>query len=166
MTPAIPHLAALLAALSALTPRVAGAATFNVHDNRAAREIGEATELYIDGSLVALLRLDDDRRQVSVTVTVPGRKDAGDHDEHSYVLCGTITVRNAQGAAEVHEVNSSGLLHDPDGHRFEALGAEDFTMFYLADPGDPAAADNVPQRSGLCRAPISRAAPRSGGVLG
>ncbi len=151
MTPAIPLLALLLAA----APCLAQAATFNVHDNRAAREIGEATELYIDGRLVALLRLDDDRRQVSVTVTVPGHGDAGDHDEHSYVLCGTITVRNAQGAVEVHEVNSTGLLHDPDGHRFEALGAEDFTMFYLSDPGDPTAADRVPQRSGLCRAPIS-----------
>lgn len=155
MVYATPLLAVLLAAVPAASPSPAGAATFNVHDNRAAREIAEATELYIDGRLVALLRLDDDRRQVSVTVTVPRQKDTSHPEEHSYVLCGTITVRNAVGAAEVHEVNASGTLHDPDGHRFEALGAEDFTMFYLADPDDPAAADRVPQRSGLCRAPIS-----------
>ena len=149
--------AALLLALplAAVAPGVVRAATFNVHDNRATREIGEATELYIDGKLVALLRLDDRQRQTSVTVTVPAHKDGLDREEHSYVLCGTITVRNAQGAPEIHEVNASGLLHDPDGHRFEALGAEDFTMFYLADPDDPAAADRVPQRSGLCREPIS-----------
>ena len=154
MIRAAPLLAVLFAAAPAALPGPTRAATFNVHDNRANREIAEATELYIDGKLVALLRLDGDRRQASVTVTVPGHKE-GEHEEHSYVLCGTITVRNAQGGAEIHEVNASGMLHDPDGHRFEALGAEDFTMFYLADPGDPGAADNVPQRSGLCRAPIS-----------
>ena len=149
--------AALLLALllAAILPGAAWAATFNVHDNRASREIAEATELYIDGKLAALLRLDDRQRETSVTVTVPERKDGLHQDEHSYVLCGTITVRNTQGGTEVHEVNASGLLHDPDGHRFEALGAEDFTMFYLADPDDPTAADRVPQRSGLCRAPIS-----------
>jgi hypothetical protein len=155
MIRAAPILALLAAAILGAAPAPTRAASFDVHDNRAAREIAEATELYIDGKMVALLRLDDHQRQVSLVVTVPGHRDEHGREEHSYVLCGTITVRNAQGIPEIHEVNASGMLHDPDGHRFEALGAEDFTMFYLSDPMDPDAADSVPQRSGLCRAPIS-----------
>jgi hypothetical protein len=131
------------------------AATFAVHDDRAAREIGESTQLYIDDRLIASFRLDDATRQASLTVTVPARKDPDGHERHSYALCGTITVRNAQDTAEIHEVNATGTLLDPDGHRFEALGAADFTRFYLADPVDPAAAESLPQHSGLCHAPIS-----------
>jgi hypothetical protein len=131
------------------------AATFAVHDDRAAREIGESTQLYIDDRLVASFRLDEATRQVSLTVNVPTQKDADGHERHSYALCGTITIRTAQNATEIHEVNATGTLRDPDGHRFEALGAADFTRFYLADPADPAAAESLPQHSGLCHALIS-----------
>jgi hypothetical protein len=131
------------------------AATFAVHDDRAAREIGESTQLYIDDRLVASFRLDDATRQISLTLTVPGHKDPDGHERHSYVLCGSITIRNAENGTEIHEVNATGTLQDPDGHRFEALGAADFTRFYLADPADPAAAESLPRHSGLCHVAIS-----------
>jgi hypothetical protein len=149
------RIAALAALLLTAAPTVLHAATFGLRDDRAAREIGETTELYIDGRLAASFRLDDRQPQVDLTVTIDDRKDPHGHQEHSYVLCGTITVRNAQGGTEIHEVNATGALHDPDGHRFEALGADDFTLFYLADPADPSAAESLPHRSSLCHAPIS-----------
>ncbi len=145
----------LLAAAILAWPGLAGAASFTVHDGRAAPELGEATELYIDEKLVASFRLDGGRRQVDLTLTVPDRRDGHGHEAHDYALCGAITIRTAQGTIETHEVNATGLLHDPDGHRFEALGAADFTRFYLADPADPAAAESTAGRSGLCRAAIS-----------
>ena len=152
----IPVLLALLLALPLwAAPTSVQAATFGLRDDRAAREIGEFTQLYIDGKLAASFRLDDSQPMVSLNVTIDDHRAADGHQHHSYVLCGTITVRNRQGAAEIHEVNSSGALHDPDGHRFEALGAEDFTLFYLADPSDPSAAESMPQRSGLCQTPVS-----------
>ena len=141
----------LLAAL----PVPSWAASFSVHDGRADREIGESTELYIDGRPVASFRLDAARQQISLQLNIPGGEDASGHELHRYALCGTITIRNAQGAAETHEVNGTGILRDPDRHHFEALGAEDFTLFYLADPGDPAAAESIREHSALCHAPIS-----------
>ena len=145
----------LLAAAILAWPGMLRAASFTVHDGRAAPELGEATELYIDEKLVASFRLDSGRRQIDLTLTVPDRRDGLGHEAHGYALCGAITIRTAQGAIETHEVNATGLLHDPDGHRFEALGAADFTRFYLADPADPAAAESTVARSGLCRASIS-----------
>ena len=149
--------ARLLATLLALTVQPAGAfaATFSVHDGRAEREIGEFTTLYIDSQQVASFRLDPTRRQLSLDLTIPGAPGDDGHERHRYALCGTITIRNAMGGIETHEVNGTGTLRDPDGHHFEALGAADFTLFYLADPADPAAAERTPERSSLCHAPIS-----------
>lgn len=148
-------LAGLLGLVALFWPRPALAASFTVQDVRAAREIAETTELYIDGKLVRAFRLDAAQPRIELPVHVEARQDPGGHDTHSYGLCGTITVRNADGGAEVHEVNASGLLHDPDGHRFEALGAEDFTRFYLADPDTPQSVETTSNGSSLCRAPIS-----------
>ncbi len=145
----------LLATLILGCPGLPRAASFTVHDGRAAPEVGEATELYIDEKLVASFRLDGGRRQIDLTLTVPDRRDGQGHEAYGYALCGAITIRNAQGGIETHEVNATGLLHDPDGHRFEALGAAGFTRFFLADPADPGAAESTTARSGLCRAAIS-----------
>ncbi len=145
----------MLVLLLATIPAASRAATFTVHDIRSAREIGEATELYIDSRLVAAFHLDAATRQQTVTIQVAGAKDAAGREQHRYDLCGTITIRSDNGAPETHEVNATGLLNDPDRHRFEALGAEDFNLFYLSDPDDPAAADSLRRRSGLCHAPIS-----------
>lgn len=131
------------------------AAGFSVHDDRANREISEITELYIDEKLVASFHLDDQHKAVTLQISVPGDRDRSGHEPHRYALCGTITVRAASGASETHEVDASGLLPDPDGHHFEALGAENFTHFYLSDPTDATAALSTNRRSGLCRESIS-----------
>ena len=153
-------LALSLAVLVALAPGRARAATFTVHDKRADRELSERTELYVDGRRVAAFALDAAHDQVSLPVTVaplPGVAPGGrvGPDRHSYVLCGLVTVRNAGGAPEVHEVNGTGILLDPAGRSFEALAADNFTLFYLADPSNTGAATRAPWRSGLCHAAVS-----------
>lgn len=146
-------LAPLLTA-ACLPAAAAQAATFIVLDQKAAEEVSEITRLYVDGTLITTIRLDDATTQASVPVSVPDA--AGPHSrEHEYVLCGEITFRNAAGAREVHEVSGQGLLPDADGRTFQALGARDFTMFYLADPDDPQAVQVQAGRSAFCQAPVS-----------
>ena len=144
-------LALLLSALAA-TSR---AASFTVHDARSEREVSEATELFVEGRLVATFDLDARRDEGTAVIQVPDRGGSEPRGQYRYDLCGTITVRADQGAPEVHEVNATGLLRDPGGHGYEALGAADFTLFYLSDPADPTAARSLGQRSGLCHAPVS-----------
>ena len=151
----LPVLALLLALPAALAAPPADATTFTVHDRRADRELSETTELYVDGQRVAAFSLDAAHDQVSLPVTVAPRPGAGTGERHSYVLCGLVTVRNGNGAPETHEVNGTGLLLDPAGHSFEALAADDFTLFYLADPTSTGAATHAPWRSGLCHAAVS-----------
>jgi hypothetical protein len=150
-----PFLPALLLLTALVLPaRAADAATFTVLDQKAPEEYSETTRLYIDGTLVATVRLDDATTQASIPVSVPDT--AGPHGrEHEYALCGEITFRNDAGAREIHEVSGQGLLPDPDGRAFDALGARDFTLFYLADPGDPQAVRIHPGHSAFCQAPVS-----------
>ena len=147
-----PIATAMLALLSATAAR---AATFTVHDVRSAREIGEVTRLYVDDRLAASFVLDAATPELTATVQVAANVGPEGRDRHSYALCGTITIRSAMGGEEVHEVNASGLLYNPDRQSFEALGAADFNLFYLSDPADPDAVEVIRQRSGLCRTPIS-----------
>ena len=102
--------------------------TFRVEDRRDPHEVAEATVLYVNRRAVGRFRLDAVAPDGALTVTVP----AAEHYE--YALCGTITIRTEAGE-EVHRVNSAGQLDVVDGHVFEALGASDFTLFYLADRG-------------------------------
>nr|WP_321983027.1 hypothetical protein [uncultured Lichenicoccus sp.] len=146
---------ALTLLLAALAPAPARAATFTVHDKRADRELSETTELYVDGQRVAAFALDAAHDQISLPVTVPPLPGQSSADRHSYVLCGLVTVRNGSGAPEVHEVNGTGILLDPSGRNFEALAADNFTLFYLADPTNTGAATHAPWRSGLCHAAVS-----------
>ncbi|TLU72772.1 hypothetical protein [Lichenicoccus roseus] len=155
----LPDLALLLALpvaplLASLAAGPACAATFTVHDKRADRELSETTELYVDGQRVAAFALDAAHDQISLPVTVAPLPGASG-ERHSYVLCGLVTVRNGNGAPEVHEVNGTGILLDPAGRSFEALAADDFTLFYLADPTNTGAATHAPWRSGLCHAAVS-----------
>ncbi len=141
--------------LALFAATAARAATFTVHDVRSAREIGEITRLYVDDRLAASFTLDAATNELTATVQVSAHVGPEGHDRHSYALCGTITIRSPTGGEEIHEVNASGLLYDPDHQSFEALGAADFTLFYLSDPADPGAVEVIRQRSGLCRTPIS-----------
>ena len=123
-------------------------------DQKAPEELAEVTRLYIDGSLVATVKLDDTTTEARIPVSIPDT--AGPHGHaHDYALCGQITFRNQAGGREIHEVSGQGELPDPDGRAFDALGARDFTLFYLADPTDRDAVLIEPGRSPFCQAPVS-----------
>lgn len=134
-------------------PTTARAASFSVLDRKAAAEVSEITRLYVDGRLVATIRLNDAVPSAHVPVTVPDHADASGR-QHDYALCGEITIHDRQGIA-THEVSGQGVLADPDGQDFEALSADDFTVFYLLDSADPAAVTIQPGHSPFCQAPIS-----------
>ncbi|GBQ51042.1 hypothetical protein [Acetobacter ghanensis] len=141
-----------MAAISALSMSVrpALAGEFTVTDEKADMEISEVSRIYLDGRLASVFRLDDSTRYKTVRIATPqGRLD------HTYTLCGEITIRTPDGRAETHEVSSSGILHNPDGHHFDALGSDGFTDFFLIDPQAPEAAERLPGRGEVCSAPIS-----------
>lgn len=142
----------LLALLASLLPGGAWAAQFTVSDGRAAEELTETTRLYIDGTLAATFRLDGQVSALSKPLTVPDRNGSRSHD---YALCGEITIRGRSGKTETHEVSGQGTLIDPDGRSFAAVGARDFTVFYLLDMDDPSQVEVHPGRSPFCQAPVS-----------
>ena len=129
------------------------AADFVVLDQKASEELSETTRLYVDGALVATVHLDQATTEARIPVSVPdGSRPAQAHD---YALCGEIAFRNRDGNREVHQVSGQGVLTDPAGRTFLALGARDFTQFYLADPTDPAAVQTRYGRSPFCQTPVS-----------
>lgn len=133
-----------------LTVSAARAGDFTVTDDRAPSEVSETSRLYIDGNLAATFKLDQNISTLTRHIQTPvGRVN------HDYALCGEITVVNADGKQETHQVSSEGILHHPDGHALEALGAEDFTEFFLRDPDDPSIAEHRRGRAQICVAPIS-----------
>ncbi len=160
MTPRIRSYEALLAFagalfVSALFPVArANASSFTVLDEKAVEELSEITRLYIDGRLVADVRLNDTTTRARIPVTVADRP-GQDGRSHDYALCGEIVFRGADGSRQVHRVSGQGSLPDPDGHTFLALGARDFTLFYLADPSDRMAVRPQAGPSPFCQAPIS-----------
>lgn len=142
------HLAAICVLAACTRPALAG--EFTVTDEKADMEISEVSRIYLDGKLASVFRLDDATRRKTVRISTPqGRVD------HTYTLCGEITIRMPDGRVETHEVSSSGLLHNPDGHHFDALGSDGFTDFFLVDPQAPEAAERIPGRGEVCSAPIS-----------
>jgi hypothetical protein len=130
------------------------AADFVVLDQKAAEELGEITRLYIDGRLIATIRLDAATTEVRVPVSAPDAKGAP-VPLHDYTLCGEIAFRNREGAREVHLVSGQGVLPDPAGRQFLAVGARDFTQFYLVDPTDPAAVRMQSSDPAFCQTPVS-----------
>lgn len=131
-----------------VSPAFAG--TFDVTDGCASDEISEVSRLYVDERLVTTFRLDPRHPEHTVSIeTASGRIN------HSYALCGEITIRLPSGKTETHEVSGEGVLHAPDGHHLVALGANNFTEFYLDDPDDPDVVEHHPGRSSLCAAPTS-----------
>lgn len=146
----IRHFFLLLALAGVATPGLALAGEFTVTDDRAPSEISEVSRLYIDGNLAAIFKLDENVATLTKRIQTPmGRLN------HDYALCGEITIVNAEGKRETHQVSSEGTLHHPDGHALEALGAEDFTDFFLRDPEDPSIAQHRVGRAGICAAPIT-----------
>ncbi|MFT8307187.1 hypothetical protein [Acetobacter malorum] len=140
--------AALVTASLAAGPALAG--EFTVTDGKASAEISEVSRIYIDGVLAATIRLNDQTPEKTIRVITPaGRL------EHTYTLCGEITIRTPEGRVETHEVNSDGTLHNPDHHHFYALGSDNFTEFFLQDPDDLDAAEHHPGQSNVCATPVS-----------
>lgn len=123
----------------------AQAGQFSVVDEKAPQEISEVSRLYVDGELAATFILNSDTTQKSETIHTPAGR-----VEHTYALCGEIVIRTPEGRTETHNVSSAGVLHNPDGHVFQALGAENFTDFYLIDPTDPDVAQHRPGRAEAC----------------
>jgi hypothetical protein len=144
----------LLASSLAFPAATGRAAEFVVLDQKAPEELSETTRLYVDGSLVATVRLDGNTSEARIPVLVPDAGGPSGHT-HDYALCGEIVFRNRAGAREIHQVSGQGILSNPTGHTFLALGARDFTQFYLADPNDPAAAQSRFGRSPFCQTPVS-----------
>lgn len=132
-----------------VTPAFAG--SFKVEDGCSSEEVSEVSRLYVDEHLVATFTLDHDHTSQTAHIeTAMGRTN------HSYALCGEITIRRHGGTGvEIHQVSGEGVLHDPDGHHLVALGARNFTEFYLADPDDPEVVERHPGHSSLCTPPTS-----------
>ena len=124
---------------------------FSITDELAPQEVSENTEIYLDGKLIDQLHLDGKTRTRVVEASV-----ANPDDRHQYALCGEITVRRPDGTTETHEVNGTGYISDLAGRDFQALGAADFTFFYLMDV-TPGRALPMPLRgrSALCHPPVS-----------
>ena len=140
----------LLALITSASPSFALAESFTVTDDRAPIEVSEVSRLYIDGTLAATFRLDDKTPSLTKKIEIPlGRV------KHSYALCGQITVINAEGRAETHQVSSQGTLTHPENHHLLALGDEDSTDFFLRDPNDPEVARHHPGHAEICVSPVS-----------
>ncbi|GBQ78734.1 hypothetical protein AA0521_3251 [Komagataeibacter intermedius NRIC 0521] len=139
---------ATMVCVSFATPALAG--SFDVEDGYGDGEVSEISRLYVDEQLVATFRLDHDHTSQTAHVET-----AVSRVNHSYALCGEITIRRPGGRIEIHQVSGEGVLHEPDGHHLVALGARNFTEFYLADPDDPNVVERHPGRSSLCAAPTS-----------
>ena len=142
--------AGLLIVLAATAAR-ADQVTFRVHDRLDPNEIEETTSLYIDRQLVRTIHLDADHPYDVVSVTSsPG-------STPSYALCGTVTIRSREtGRPETHEVDGSGTLTDVAGRDFDAVTAQDFTLFFLTDitEGRPPAQIRI-NHTRSCAKPVS-----------
>lgn len=101
--------------------------SFQIEDQLDVRELEETTTLYVNSKAIGTFHLDLGNPEVTLDVTVPRA------DGYEVALCGSITFRNHDGQPEMHRVDSVGQVQDVEGRVFEALGAADFTEFYLVD---------------------------------
>ncbi|MGI4976353.1 MAG: hypothetical protein ACRYG6_05350 [Janthinobacterium lividum] len=100
---------------------------FQIRDQLDEREVDEFTTIYVNSTVVGAFHLDGRNPDIVLDVAVPQA------DHYEVALCGSITIRNHDGEQETHRVNSVGEVDDVEGRVFEALGAADFTEFYLVD---------------------------------
>lgn len=100
---------------------------FQIRDQLDEREVDEFTTIYVNGTVVGAFHLDGKSPDIVLDVTVPGA------EHYEVALCGSITIHGRDGEPETHRVNSVGEVDDVEGRVFEALGAADFTEFYLVD---------------------------------
>ena len=105
----------------------AGLVRFRIQDQLDERELDEFTTIYVNRTVVGAFHLDLKTPQIILDVAVPPA------EHYEVALCGSITFRGRDGEPETHRVNSIGEVDDVEGRIFEALGAADFTEFYLVD---------------------------------
>lgn len=134
--------------LTAISAAHAGA--FKLQDPRAPNEVSEVTRLYIDGKLVAFIRLQDDLNSFEKIIPITDQPVS-----HRYALCGEMTVIDHNGARIIHHVDSEGLLLHPDGHVIIAAADDDLGDFYLIDSTEPEATRHHKGKAGVCSGPVS-----------
>ncbi len=105
----------------------AGLVRFRIQDQLDERELDEFTTIYVNSTVVGAFHLDAKTPDIVLDVAVPRA------EHYEVALCGSITFRGQDGEAETHRVDSVGEVDDVEGRIFEALGAADFTEFYLVD---------------------------------
>ncbi|WP_203413318.1 hypothetical protein [Entomobacter blattae] len=123
-------------------------AEFIIKNQKAPQEISESSTVYIDGKPVAHFTLNDTTKEISKTITIPDITQSV-----SYDLCGRITIRNAAGQPETHEINSKGILYSPQSKTFLAIVTADFKYYYLANPEDPNGHKVLEGHSNICLSP-------------
>ena len=126
-TPAAAQSAASSVVPAAATRSDAGLVRFRIQDQLDERELDEFTTIYVNSTVVGAFHLDAKTPDIVLDVAVPRA------EHYEVALCGSITFRGHDGEAETHRVDSVGEVDDVEGRIFEALGAADFTEFYLVD---------------------------------
>ena len=143
-----PPLTLLLLALA--WPAAAAVISFHVSDQTDPAEVAEATTVFVNGKLVAHFELSADHPFADVAVSVPAA------DRYDYALCGRITIRAADGHSETHVLDDGATMPDPNGRHLEALAADGFTTFFLAErTGEQAPAPTDLHKTNVCAIPIS-----------
>ncbi|HTR15566.1 MAG TPA: hypothetical protein VMI52_00865 [Acetobacteraceae bacterium] len=138
----------LFASPAAAEPAKAGMVRFSIIDRLDPHEVEEITNVFVNGQPVGSLRLDARHPTARIDAAVP------EAESYVFALCGQISVHTPDGATEMHRIDDGGTLADVEGRVFEALAADGFNRFFLADSADvtePAA----PTRPGACSALVS-----------
>lgn len=145
----LPLLAGLLT-LGGLQAARAATVSFHISDETDPAEVTEATTVFINGHLVAHFELNAQHPFAEVGVTVPAA------DRYDYALCGRITIRAPDGHSETHVLDDGATLLAPEGRHLEALAADGFTTFFLAERNGAATlAPTDLHRTNVCSIPTS-----------
>ncbi len=118
--------------------------SLTIIDERAPDEISEVSRLYLNGQLAATFKLNLNHNTEQATIPLPlGRMSI------PYTLCGTITIMQ-NGHIETRSVSGEGILHNPNGHIYEAVSSEEFKKFFLINENDPDATEQKNGRPAIC----------------
>lgn len=141
---------ALLLLLAPAAPAAAATISFHVSDQTDPLEVAEATTVFVNGHLVAHFELSAEHPFADVAVSVPSA------ERYDYALCGRITIRASDGHSETHVLDDGATMPDPNGRHLEALAADGFTTFFLAErSGEQTPAPNDLHKTNVCSIPVS-----------
>ncbi|MBR2124163.1 MAG: hypothetical protein IJ934_03155 [Acetobacter sp.] len=134
------------------------AGQFLLLNQKADHEISETIRVYLNGVPVATFRLDENHQNAIIPVSFTNKPTQSHNTlDITYTLCGSIIFLNKEGQTITRIIDSTGVLHNPDGHRFYITGAKNFTESYLFDPNAPKVADPLFHHtpSDVCSIPVS-----------